>query len=73
MNGDWYEYGGNGDLYVAAFRNLADKVRATTNETYMLWSPNVRYGETDSWVGYKPYYPGVECQQFRYFRYCAKY
>lgn len=63
MNGGWYEYGLDPDNFKSAWINLTNKVRATTNETYMLWSPNVRYGETESNVGYQPYYPGEQCEQ----------
>jgi len=60
MNGSWMEYGQDPTNYVRAFRDLADTVKRTTNETWMLWSPNVRYGEVDSLVGYTQYYPGQD-------------
>jgi hypothetical protein len=62
MNGGWYEYGNDPTNFKNAWMNLTNKVRATTNETYMLWSPNVRYGETESQAGYQPYYPGEQCE-----------
>ena len=61
MNGGWYEYGNDPTNYKIAFQNLANVVKQTTNETWMLWAPNVRYGETDSLAGYEPYYPGEQC------------
>lgn len=62
MNGYWMEYGQDPSNYIAAFRDLAATVKRTTNETWMLWSPNVRYGEVNSLVGYTPYYPGKDCE-----------
>lgn len=62
MNGDWMNYGNQPQQYVNAFRNLARAVKQTTNNTFMLWSPNVRYGETASLAGYEQYYPGRDCR-----------
>jgi beta-mannanase len=61
MNGGWYEYGNDPTNYKIAFQDLANVVKQTTNETWMLWAPNVRYGETESLAGYEPYYPGEQC------------
>jgi len=60
MNGGWYEYGNDPDNFKSAWISIANKVKATTNSTFMLWSPNVRYGETKSTAGYEPYYPGEQ-------------
>jgi hypothetical protein len=62
MNGGWYEYGSDPGNFKNAWIGLTDTIRATTNDTYMLWSPNVRYGETESNAGYQPYYPGQSCE-----------
>lgn len=62
MNGGWYEYGNDPDNFKSAWISIANKVKATTNSTFMLWSPNVRYGETKSIAGYEPYYPGEQCE-----------
>lgn len=62
MNGDWYEYGNDPTGYVTAFQSVTDAVRAATNDTYMLWAPNVRYGDVNDNAGYTPYYPGAQCE-----------
>jgi hypothetical protein len=62
MNGDWFLYGNDPDAYVKAFRSVSTAVKAATNSTFMLWSPNVFYGDTNSQAGYQPYYPGQECK-----------
>lgn len=58
MNGDWMEYGNQPDDYRRVFQSVAVAVKQGTNETWMLWAPNVRYGETESLAGYSAYYPG---------------
>ncbi|GAA6017745.1 hypothetical protein JCM10207_000482 [Rhodosporidiobolus poonsookiae] len=61
MNGGWMPYGLDPDRYVSTFRRVHDAIRAVTNETYMLWAPNVWSGDVgDSVQGYTPYWPGQE-------------
>lgn len=67
MNGDWYEWGNDPTNFLTAWKAVTDAVRAKVNDrvkskTYMLWSPNVRYGEVQSNAGYIPYYPGAACR-----------
>lgn len=58
MNGYWMAYGLDPTTYINTFRDVANAVRAVTNTTYMLWSPNIFGGATDSLQGYSQYYPG---------------
>ncbi|GAA6037518.1 hypothetical protein JCM8097_008233 [Rhodosporidiobolus ruineniae] len=61
MNGGWMSYGLSPELYVSTFRSVTNAIRAATNETYMLWAPNVWSGSVDDAVqGYTPYWPGEE-------------
>lgn len=62
MNGDWMEYGNQPDDYRRVFQSVSVAVKQATNETWMLWAPNVRYGETESLAGYSAYYPGRDCE-----------
>jgi hypothetical protein len=41
MNGNWYAHGYQPTAYVASFRKLATAMRARTNVTALLWSPNI--------------------------------
>ncbi|SGY17997.1 BQ5605_C015g07948 [Microbotryum silenes-dioicae] len=59
MNGGWMAYGLQPDLYRQIWVDVTNAVRAATNETYMLWAPNVWSGSvSDSSQGYMPYFPG---------------
>ncbi|GAA5906016.1 uncharacterized protein JCM6883_002525 [Sporobolomyces salmoneus] len=61
MNGGWMPYGLRPDLYVPLFREVANAVRAQTNNTYMLYAPNVWNGPVDDQSqGYQIYFPGEE-------------
>ncbi|GAA5951531.1 hypothetical protein JCM3765_005962 [Sporobolomyces pararoseus] len=61
MNGGWMPYGLRPDLYVPLFRDVADQVRAATNNTYMLYAPNVWNGPVDDQQqGYQIYFPGED-------------
>ncbi|GAA5904588.1 hypothetical protein JCM5296_005242 [Sporobolomyces johnsonii] len=61
MNGSWMAYGLQPDLYASTWRSVTDAVRAATNETYMLWSPNLWNGQVDDATqGYVPYWPGQD-------------
>ncbi|KAH8918999.1 glycoside hydrolase family 26 protein [Atractiella rhizophila] len=64
MNGEWMAYGLQPEPFITAFRDLASAVHASTNSTFMLWSPNI-YGSADATDvgqlrGYEAYYPGTE-------------
>ncbi|GEM10981.1 glycoside hydrolase family 26 protein [Rhodotorula toruloides] len=59
MNGGWMSYGLQPSDYVNTWRSVTNAIRAATNETYMLWSPNLWTGNVDDPVqGYTPYWPG---------------
>ncbi|GAA5929829.1 uncharacterized protein JCM15063_004635 [Sporobolomyces koalae] len=61
MNGSWMPYGLRPDLYVPLWREVTNAVRAVTNNTYMLYSPNVWNGPVDDQQqGYQIYFPGEE-------------
>ncbi|GAA5821422.1 hypothetical protein JCM10212_002339 [Sporobolomyces blumeae] len=61
MNGGWMPYGLQPDRYVPLFRDVANAVRAVSNETYMLFAPNIWNGPVDdASQGYMPYFPGEE-------------
>ncbi|GAA6015785.1 hypothetical protein JCM11491_002479 [Sporobolomyces phaffii] len=61
MNGGWMPYGLDSTRYVPLFREVTNAVRAVTNTTYMLWSPNVWNGPVDDQQqGYQIYFPGEE-------------
>ncbi|GAA5855866.1 hypothetical protein JCM5353_003651 [Sporobolomyces roseus] len=61
MNGGWMPYGLQPDAYVPLFRSVATAVRAASNDTYMLYAPNVWNGPVDDpQQGYQVYFPGEE-------------
>ncbi|GAA5884706.1 hypothetical protein JCM16303_005239 [Sporobolomyces ruberrimus] len=61
MNGGWMPYGLRPDLYVPLFREVTNAVRAQTNNTFMLYAPNVWNGPVDDQQqGYQIYFPGEE-------------
>ncbi|TNY23142.1 glycoside hydrolase superfamily [Rhodotorula diobovata] len=62
MNGGWMKYGLDPLNFVATWRSLTTAIRAVTNETFMLWAPNVApSGISDDDVqAYEPYWPGEE-------------
>ena len=51
------KYGLQPDNFKAAFNNVTAAVRAVTNSTFMLWSPNIASGSVDSLQGYTQYEP----------------
>jgi hypothetical protein len=40
MNGSWYAWGQQPAAYIAAFRTVADAVRASAPRTALIWAPN---------------------------------
>ncbi|BGP35361.1 hypothetical protein JCM10296v2_007197 [Rhodotorula toruloides] len=61
MNGGWMSYGLQPEDYITTFRSVTNAIRAATNDTYMLWSPNLWTGDVDDPVqGYTPYWPGED-------------
>ncbi|BGP43571.1 hypothetical protein JCM10449v2_007612 [Rhodotorula kratochvilovae] len=60
MNGGWMSYGLQPEDYVKTWRSVTDTIRAATNETYMLWAPNVWTGSSTDIQSYEPYWPGEE-------------
>ncbi|BGO95615.1 hypothetical protein NBRC10512_006782 [Rhodotorula toruloides] len=61
MNGGWMSYGLQPSDYITTFRSVTNAIRAATNDTYMLWSPNLWTGDVDDPVqGYTPYWPGED-------------
>jgi hypothetical protein len=55
-------YGLDPARYVSTWRSVTNAIRAATNETYMLWAPNIWSGSVnDASQGYVPYWPGEEC------------
>ena len=54
-------WGMDPERYIDVWRSVTDAVRAETNNTYMLWSPNIWGGSVDNIQGYTPYWPGEEC------------
>ncbi|KAG0140964.1 hypothetical protein CROQUDRAFT_664468 [Cronartium quercuum f. sp. fusiforme G11] len=62
MNGNWYKWGNNPKLFKEKWRLVSQAVKNRAPNTYMMWAPNVRYGDSiDSRRGgYSPYWPGGE-------------
>ncbi|GAA5972913.1 hypothetical protein JCM11641_004000 [Rhodosporidiobolus odoratus] len=61
MNGGWMAYGLEPEQYISTWRSVTDAIRAVTNDTYMLWAPNLWNGPVDDSVqGYTPYWPGED-------------
>ncbi|GJN94409.1 hypothetical protein Rhopal_007489-T1 [Rhodotorula paludigena] len=60
MNGGWMDYGLQPEDYVSTWRSVTNAIRAVTNETYMLWAPNVWNGDSNDIQAYQPYWPGEE-------------
>lgn len=61
QNGDWMPYGLQHDDFNRVWREVTTAVRAATNETYMLWAPNLWTGSvSDPSQGYVPFFPGEE-------------
>jgi hypothetical protein len=71
MNGSWYPWGQQPDLYVSKFREFANVIHARAPGVAMAWTPNQGWGYP--WSGceyfnpritsldpYLPYYPGDE-------------
>lgn len=62
QNGGWMAYGLEPEQYISTWRSVTDAIRAVTNDTYMLWAPNLWNGPVDDSVqGYTPYWPGEDC------------
>ncbi|KAK4704507.1 hypothetical protein P7C70_g1703, partial [Phenoliferia sp. Uapishka_3] len=61
QNGGWMSYGLDPTSYVQLWKEVTTSVRAQTNETFMLWSPNIFTGQVnDPSQGYVPYFPGEQ-------------
>ncbi|KPV73393.1 glycoside hydrolase family 26 protein [Rhodotorula graminis WP1] len=61
MNGGWMQYGLQPVDYVSTWRSVTNAIRAVTNETFMVWAPNVMPDVADDDVqAYEPYWPGEE-------------
>ncbi|KAL8281018.1 hypothetical protein RQP46_006697 [Phenoliferia psychrophenolica] len=59
MNGSWMPYGLQPDLLIQIWKDVTIAVRAETNQTFMLWSPNIWSGAVDdSKQGYTTFFPG---------------
>ena len=57
MNGSWYPWGQQPDLYVAKFREFANVIRAHAPGVAMAWTPNQGWG--CPWPGCKHFNPGI--------------
>ncbi|MBW0470938.1 hypothetical protein O181_010653 [Austropuccinia psidii MF-1] len=62
MNGQWYRWGLNPWVFKQKWRSLTRAVRSRAPDTYMMWSPNVRFGASVDSIkgGYTPYWPGSD-------------
>ncbi|KAA1109603.1 hypothetical protein PGTUg99_025701 [Puccinia graminis f. sp. tritici] len=62
MNGQWYNWGMNPWLFKDKWRALSVAVRRAAPDTYMMWAPNARFGDSvDSTKGgYTQYWPGSD-------------
>ncbi|KAM0755445.1 hypothetical protein T439DRAFT_295394 [Meredithblackwellia eburnea MCA 4105] len=61
MNGAWMSYGLQQQNFLRIWKEVTLAVRAQTNQTFMLWSPNIWSGAVDdSSQGYTPYFPGQQ-------------
>jgi len=60
MNGQWYKWGKNPSLFKDKWRALSVAVRRAAPDTYMMWAPNARFGNSIDSVhgGYTQYWPG---------------
>lgn len=60
MNGDWYKWGQQPELFVEKWKLMFDTVKSQTDNTYLMWAPNSRFADIDSpHGGYNPYWPGA--------------
>lgn len=55
MNGDWYDWGRDPDLYVAAWHHLVKRMRMHTSLARFVWCPNVIGGSSPELA---PWWPG---------------
>lgn len=60
MNGGWYVWGHKPSLFKRKWRMVARAVKRKAPDTYMMWAPNARYGDSIHSIrgGYTPYWPG---------------
>ncbi|PLW20040.1 hypothetical protein PCANC_08470 [Puccinia coronata f. sp. avenae] len=62
MNGRWYaKWGMQPNKFKEKWHLLAKEIKSVTNRSYMVWSPNARFGDSvdDVRGGYSPYFPEV--------------
>lgn len=61
MNGMWNNWGMKPELFKEKWHLVAKAVKSTASSTYMLWSPNIRFGDSvwDKRGGYMPYWPAA--------------
>ncbi|PLW45216.1 hypothetical protein PCASD_04001 [Puccinia coronata f. sp. avenae] len=62
MNGDWYGWGLQPELFKEKWKMITYAIRARTRGTYMLWAPNVGFGPYVDSIrgGYSRYWPGAD-------------
>ncbi|KAG0142614.1 hypothetical protein CROQUDRAFT_673444 [Cronartium quercuum f. sp. fusiforme G11] len=61
MNGDWYKWGQQPELFLEKWKLVFEAVKAQTDNTYMLWAPNSRFAEVNEpHGGYNLYWPGPQ-------------
>ncbi|KAH9813266.1 glycoside hydrolase superfamily [Melampsora americana] len=62
MNGGWYVWGHKPSLFKRKWRMVARAVKNKAPDTYMMWAPNARYGDSIDSIrgGYTPYWPGTD-------------
>ncbi|KAH9812121.1 glycoside hydrolase superfamily [Melampsora americana] len=60
MNGDWYKWGSQPKLFIEKWKLMFDAVKSQTDNTYLMWAPNSKFGHVDATHGgYNPYWPGA--------------
>jgi hypothetical protein len=57
MNGSWYPWGQQPDLYVSKFREFAEVIHGRAPGVAMAWTPNQGWGYP--WPGCKHFNPGI--------------
>lgn len=59
MNGDWYAWGNQPQKFKEKWKLLSKIIKSHTTRTYMLWSPNIAFGNSldDPHGGYTSYFP----------------
>ncbi|KAI5474992.1 peroxisomal membrane protein 4 [Pseudohyphozyma bogoriensis] len=60
MNGNWMDYGQQGDLYISVWQEVYTAVKAAAPSTYIMWAPNIFPTTTGTDLQrYSLYYPGA--------------